>query len=372
MRAAIVNLVSKGLSGGYVKYLNTLVPLLQNDTRVSALDVFLPRKVAEKVSIDPLALRVFDAALSGVGVRQLKSLILATKPDVVFIPSARCVDFGAVPSVIMVRNMEPLAAPFSGNRLSECCVNLARRFTARLACRRASRIIAVSDYVKSFLVDRWGIDPQKIAVVYHGVERPAENCQKVRPGALNGDLGGPLFFTAGSIRPARGLEDLVRALAIVNRGTTCHLVIGGVATADSAFYQAGIERLASNLGVSANITWAGQLKPAEMSWCYSRCVALVMTSRVEACPNVALEGMAHGCLCISIDNPPMPEFFRRAAWYYRPEDTETLARHMQRALNAEEEVRCLKQLSLARSQDFDWERTARLTVQTMAAAARHA
>jgi glycosyltransferase involved in cell wall biosynthesis len=369
MRTAIVNLVTKELSGGYCKYLNTLVPLLQSDPRISALDVFLPRKCLERVSIDPLVLRAFDPP-RGVGGRPLKNLVLATRPDVVFIPSARLVNFGAVPSVVMVRNMEPLATPFSGNRPSECCVNLARRFTAQLACRRATRIIAVSDYVKSFLVDRWGIDLRKIAVVYHGVEHPAENRQSMRPKVLNGYCEGPMFFTAGSIRPARGLQDLIRSLAIVNRGAACRLVIAGAATADSVAYQASIERLASNLGVSARIIWAGQLKPAEMSWCYSRCAAVVMTSRVEACPNVALEGMAHECLCISTDNPPMPEFFRRTALYYRAGDVETLASHMYRALEAGEEVRCLRQLSLARSQDFMWEHTSRLTVQTMADAAR--
>ena len=42
MKVAIVNLTSGGMSGGYLKYLRTLVPLLRQDPRISRLDVFVP------------------------------------------------------------------------------------------------------------------------------------------------------------------------------------------------------------------------------------------------------------------------------------------------------------------------------------------
>ena len=57
-----------------------------------------------------------------------------------------------------------------------------------------------------------------------------------------------------------------------------------------------------------------------------------MTSRVEACPNIALEAMSHGAFCLAADNPPLPEFFQGAALYYRPRSGEALAHAITAAL----------------------------------------
>ena len=45
MKVAIVNLTSGGLSGGYLKYLRRLVPMLRQDVRISQLDLFVPEGV---------------------------------------------------------------------------------------------------------------------------------------------------------------------------------------------------------------------------------------------------------------------------------------------------------------------------------------
>jgi len=42
LRLAVVNLTAGGLSGGYQKYLQHLLPLLVRDTRLEQVDVFLP------------------------------------------------------------------------------------------------------------------------------------------------------------------------------------------------------------------------------------------------------------------------------------------------------------------------------------------
>src|SRR5262249_30526606 len=141
-------------------------------------------------------------------------------------------------------------------------------------------------------------------------------------------------FTAGSIRPARGLEDLIKAMAIVLRqGLALRLVIAGKPDAGTHAYKARLEHMARRIKVDTYILWAGQLSSLEMSWCYYNCAAFVMTSRAEACPNTALEAMSHGTLCISGDHPPMPEFFRDTALFYPCGDAQALAAVMLRALH---------------------------------------
>ena len=197
MRLAVVNLTSGGFSGGYRKYLSRLVPLLANDPRVSALSVFVPERAG--IEMDP----GIDVRTWPQSERNLKTLqrdLATRRPDVVFVPTARHLSSGSAPVVVMVRNMEPLEVPFGGNTWVEGLRNVARAWEARRACRRATRVIAVSDHVRRFIISRWHIDEDRIGTVYHGVDgggpssRPHDTADR------------RTLFTAGSIRPARGLE----------------------------------------------------------------------------------------------------------------------------------------------------------------------
>ena len=164
MRIAVVNLTSGGLSGGYRKYLSRLMPLLANDPRVTALSVFVPEGAAAE--LDPgIDVRTWPRQHAGARFTTLVRDVVASAPDVVFVPTARHTQFGNLPVVVMVRNMEPLTVPFDGNTWAEGLKNVARAWEARRACRRAARVIAVSGHVRDFIVSRWQIDRDRKSVV---------------------------------------------------------------------------------------------------------------------------------------------------------------------------------------------------------------
>jgi glycosyltransferase involved in cell wall biosynthesis len=294
----------------------------------------------------------------------LKAELKRISPDVVFIPTGRWLDCGQVPTVAMIRNMEPLTVPFGGNTFVEGLKNLARAYVAKRACLRASRIIAVSRYVRDFLTGTWGIDPNKVGTVYHGIEPPPDEEKTLKPPALQQSPVGDFLFTAGSIRPARGIEDILHALAAAKeRGRILAAAIAGGTDPGTGFYLDRMRNLAEKLGVSGRVLWTGRLSPLEMSWCFHHCKAFVLTSRAEACPNTALEAMSHGCLSISVNHPPMPEFFGDSAIYYKAGNGDELAVRIEQAMNASTlEIEGLRAAARARARCFDWKKTAALTV----------
>ncbi len=371
MKLAVLNLTGGGLSGGYYKYLRQVVPLLRADPRIEALQVFMPLHTPWPGHKD-VEILSWPPGDSWVGYRRLRVQLRRLAPDVVFIPTARWLDCRPIPTVVMVRNMEPLAVPFGGNSIIEGVKNVVRAYIARVACGRANQILAVSQYVCDFLTRHWKINPQKIGLVYHGVEPVPISGATIKPHVLDGNSLARFILTAGSIRPARGLEDLIRAMAIVGaRDPALTLVIAGQADSGTQSYRLRMQRLAEDLGVVGRIVWAGQLKPLEMAWCYDRTELFVATSRAEACPNVALEAMSHGCQVISTHQPPMPEFFGEVALYYRPKDPNDLAGQIGVALGTSPEERRAKQLaSQARAQNFKWSETARKTIDLLEAVAR--
>ena len=65
------------------------------------------------------------------------------------------------------------------------------------------------------------------------------------------------LFTAGSLRPARGLEDIIRALAIPNIEQPIQLAIGGNVDPGMEPYFTKLKRIATKLGIteSINVAW---------------------------------------------------------------------------------------------------------------------
>jgi glycosyltransferase involved in cell wall biosynthesis len=350
MRVAVVNLTSGGLSGGYRKYLARLMPLLASDPRVSHLTVFVPVSAAGAIdsSID---VRTFAADGGSYRPAALTRDVAEVKPDVVFVPSARRLRVGNTPVVTMVRNMEPLLVPFGGNTLREGLRNEARAWEARRACRIATRVIAVSSYVREFVIARWHLDPARVGTAYHGVDRPAAAAEESRD---------PILFTAGSIRPARGLEDVIQALAQLDRGV--RLVIAGRVDAGCERYGAMLRGLADRLGVSDRITWAGQLDDTQMAAAFGAATMFVMTSRAEACPNLALEAMSYGRPAVSVDRQPMPEIFGDAALYYPTGAASVLARQVGELLNDATRRRNMSRTAAERAAGFTWEATRERTL----------
>jgi glycosyltransferase involved in cell wall biosynthesis len=352
MHVAVVNLTSGGLSGGYRKYLSRLMPLLASDSRIARLTVFVPAGGSAELDtrLDIRSMPGGPGAFSTVA-RQVVELA----PDVVFVPTARTLDAGGMPLLTMVRNMEPLTVPFSGNAWSEGLRNMARAWEARRACRRATRVIAVSNYVRTFVISKWGLDPGRVATVYHGVDRP--------PGTTGASPPGRTLFTAGSIRPARGLDDVIRVLPLLDPDV--ELVIAGRVDAGCEGHGARLGRLAERLGVARRITWAGQLDPGAMARAFTAAVAFVMTSRAEACPNTALEAMSCGTASVSVEHAPMPEFFTDAALYYPAGNVPVLARQLRNLLDNPAQRDELRAAASRRAADFSWAVTKERTVEEL-------
>jgi len=371
MHVVLANLTNGGLSGGSRKYLEILAPRLAAHPAISRLDLFVPPQTVDALHkatrLDWESWTHNDVSR---GFRGLRKELRRRRPDVVFIPSARWIDCGDAPVVAMIRNMEPLAVPFAGNPWMETLRTLARRWVARGVCRKADRIIAVSQFVNDFLVQAWHLPADKIATVPHGIDLPAADSEARCPAAL-ANLRQPFLFTAGSIRPYRGLEDAVEALpAVLKVHPELMLVVGGETEPAMEFYRRRLVRQAADLGCADRILWCGKLNAAEMAWCFQQCQAFLMTSRVEACPNTVLESMAFSCLNVSTDSAPMPEFYGDGALYYHAGDGAGLAREVLTALGLDGVQRyTLQAAGRRRAAGFSWQRTLERTVEELQRAA---
>ncbi|ACI21801.1 mannosyltransferase, putative [Thermodesulfovibrio yellowstonii DSM 11347] len=352
------------MSGGYKKYIVNVFPRLFDNKQIKDLLIFFPPQALNFVSLNNFPAQTWPFIDYYNGFMWLKSQIKKFSPDVIFIPTARWFCAGKVPVVSMIQNMAPLVFPFQGS-IKETAKNMIRYYQSKRAIQKSTRIIALSNYVKNFLVKKWGIKENKIGVVYHGVS--LSNIKIIKPKALK-HLDNQIFiFTAGSIYPYRGLEDIIFAFNNLTKNlNNIYLVIAGEVPQSMKSYKSKLDGLIKSLNIHSKVIWTGFLSDEEMSWCYKNCSLFVTTSRIEACPNIVLEAMANGCLCVSTDSPPMPEFFGDIAIYYRAKNIESLTEAILKILFLDDKKKqeiSKRIMSIAYS--FSWDICAKKTIEQL-------
>jgi glycosyltransferase involved in cell wall biosynthesis len=369
MKIAILNITGGGMSDGYRKYLRNIIPRVAQHPNVEAILCASPGSLniqswfqslfnVEFVDCAPFR---FLYHRSGKGLKQYLEKFSA---DVLFFPPGQHFSFNNTPVVSMVQNMEPFVPNIESTPFSERFRNMVRSINAKKASKKANRVIAVSRYVRDFLISHLNIPKDKIAMVYHGIDLP-ENKEIPRPDIIPKGWDGQFLFTAGSIRPARGLEDLLLALKLLydmspNIPAT---VIAGETTSGMMKYGKKLRDWVRRNGLSSEVCWASHLNEQEISWCYQNCKIFVMTSRVESFSMIAGEAMSHGCVCISADNPCLPEIFKDAAIYYPPKDVKALTELIRDMLSWDNQQRTeISGRARKRAAKFSWDITAEKTV----------
>ena len=364
MRIAIINLTGGGMSGGYKKYMRNVIPRMAINPDIESILCASPSSIDIQswFSFLPKVNFIFCKPFNFINYvpeRELKKALKMFSPDVIFIPVERYFKFGRVPIVNMIQNMEPFAENIDVNSFTDKCRLYIQRLVAKRAMKKSDRVIAISKYVREFLSNTWGISERKIGLVYHGIESPQLK-EYIRPKNIPKDLEGNFLFTAGSIRPARGLEDIIGAIKhlVLEKENVKGLVIAGDVSPNMIVYQNKLKEWIQIQNLSSYIYWVDKLSEKEMGWCYRNCKIFVMTSRVEACPNIVLEAMSYGCISISSDNSPLPEIFGDTAVFYPHNRVELLAKAI-KPVSEWDEHQCGKASKKARERaaEFSWDVT---------------
>ncbi len=158
------------------------------------------------------------------------------------------------------------------------------------AARECAAIIVVSNALKEGLL-ALGVDARKITVLRNGVDLALFFPEKREE--IRADLGMSRYtmVSVGNLIPTKGHDLVIRSLCEL---PDAQLVIAGRGTEESR-----LKELASKLGVSDRVTFAGVLSQEKLRSLYSAADCLVLASVREGWPNVLLEAMACGTPVVS-------------------------------------------------------------------------
>jgi glycosyltransferase involved in cell wall biosynthesis len=175
--------------------------------------------------------------------------------------------------------------------------NRINAFIENRTIHNANHIIAVSSSLQDYLIG-YGIDKNKISVVWNGVET---NKNAVRHVANNHIVVG----TVALFRPRKGLEVLIDAMAqLVSQGQ--NVVLRAIGEFETRDYKEEILSLVQRHGIKEHIEWMGFTDDVASE--LSRMDLFVLPSLYgEGLPMVVLEAMANKVPVISTRVEGVPE-----------------------------------------------------------------
>jgi len=181
---------------------------------------------------------------------------------------------------------------------------LGRSLLSRKRYESAARIIAISRFVAKSVVDS-GIPPEKIEIVYEGMEVPTPVTPQTRQLARRRWAVADnerLFGCVGYLLPEKGQEFVVRAFPAVRaQSPTARLLLAG----DGPCRQ-NLESLVHDQGLQEAVILAGFVE--DVSTVYASLDAFMFPSLAEPLGTSLLAAMAWGLPLVAVASGGVPEY----------------------------------------------------------------
>lgn len=204
----------------------------------------------------------------------------------------------------------------------------------RRACRKADRVIAVSEYTKREIMEYYGTPEEKIDVVYQGCdpvfgkEIPQATLHDVRK---RHSLPSRYLLYVGSIEERKNLMLVVKALEeMQRRGSLERLDVKVVAVGRRTAYTKKIEEAVSLLHLEGRFMMCHSVTYSDLPSFYRLATAFVYPSRIEGFGIPMLEAITSGVPAIGCTGSCLEEAGGPDSIYVAPDDHEALASAIER------------------------------------------
>ncbi len=385
MRIAIdARTLSHPQPGGFKTYTTNLVnSLLALDSNNEYI-IYLDRSYIDKGLVCYTMAKTIIVQQKDIGIGMplreqfsLPAQLHRDAPDVVHFPCATGSILLTIPCVLTIHDaIELIEHP----RLSYPLRKSLRRFlmnqysarVQRMMASQAEMIITNSDYSKSDIIRLLGVQESKVIVVSIAQSDkfkllPPNSEQLKVSKRLN--LPEAFLLALVSASPRKNSLGLLRIYSKLPDDLKASYPLCMVFTHD--YFQSEVSREVSNLNLNDFVHFLPRVSDSELVLLYNAATLFVYPSLYEGFGLPILEAMACGTPVVASNRTSIPEVAGDAAVLMDPLDESAFAHAIEKLLIDPERRAFLVDAGLRHSQQFSWERTAKLTLEVYQEAASH-
>jgi len=259
----------------------------------------------------------------------------------------------STPGLVTIHDLQPFAFPEHFSRVKRAYL----RATVPTSVKRAVVVIVLTEFIRQDVVERIGIDPEKILLVPPGIDPPLPIDPAVALAARRRHgIGEAPFFLYPAITYAhKNHVSLVRAFgrvaAVDDRPKL--VLTGGEADAEGA-----LRTEISGLGLGDRVVRTGRVPRADLDALFSEARALTFPSLYEGFGIPVLEAMSRGVPVIASASAALPEVLGDAGVLVEPGDEVAWSDAMVRMLDDDEHRAAMVARGSRRAARFTWSASA--------------
>ena len=293
---------------------------------------------------------------------KLPAILKKYRLDLVHFPHFNLPIFYSGKYIVTIHDITPKFFPGPLARKS-----IIRRFGYNLvfktSLRKAVKIITISQHTKDNLIKYFQADPDKIQVIYLGVDSPlkiSQNQGGIAPIKKKFGITKPFILYVGVWRDHKNLPGLVAAFDLIKTQyrQDCQLVLAG--QNDPRYPE--IQTAIKHSKFKEDIITPGFVAPNDLAGLYQAAELLVIPSFAEGFGLVALEALSYQTPVVASQTTSLPEIIGPAGLYFDPHQPTAMAQVINQVLADKNLSQRLIQAGPSKIKAYDWQKTAQQTL----------
>jgi len=243
------------------------------------------------------------------------------------------------------------------------------RHSAKLAVKRANRILTVSEFSRREILERYKLPPERVVATPLAVDmtryRPDITDEAKDAALAKYRLSRPFLVFAGRIEEKKNIVNLVHAFSIFKswRGVGDPVKLLLIGTPGFGFER--IRKEIETRGVGESVVMPGYVPEEDMPALFACARMLLLPSWYEGFGLPILQAQACGTPVLAADAASMPEVGGSAAMYANPSEPEHIATTMKTLMDEDSLWERLRAAGLENVKRFSWDDTARRTLNVL-------
>ena len=161
------------------------------------------------------------------------------------------------------------------------------KFSRGWTATKADIVITPSKHL-SKVVENWGVQPNKLVIIYNGTKIENDDISKTNEDTVN-------LITVGRLAPWKNIDTIIKSVNLLKQyDMKFKLFIVGSGPLESE-----LKKLVSNLNLSSEVIFTGQKKYTELTEYYKNSNIYIQASGYEGLPHVLLEAINYDLSVIS-------------------------------------------------------------------------